>query len=160
MRVVCGDPYIDWEKVKDREGIGPFLANREQWYAQVVKDEVLAKHHRALLIMGGGHFERSADGPDFIEKELRAAGATTFVILFGTNAVGEYDQLDKRFDTLRVPALIPLKGTWAGDLVADAVLSGGTAPPDPAGSQATECRRCIALSRTARQLDPGLYATL
>jgi hypothetical protein len=29
----------------------PYLTNREQWYAQVVKKEVLAKHHRALLIM-------------------------------------------------------------------------------------------------------------
>lgn len=133
MRIVCGDPYIDWEKVKDREDIGPFVANRDQWYTQVVKDEVLAKHHRALLIMGAYHFERSADGPGDIEKELRTAGATTFVILFGTNAVGRYDDLDKRFDTLRVPALIPLKGTWAGDLLADAVLSGGTAPPDPSG---------------------------
>lgn len=133
MRIVCGDPYIDWEKVRDREDIGPFVANRDQWYTQVVKDEVLAKHHRTLLIMGAYHFERSADDPGDIEKELRTAGATTFVILFGTNAVGGYDDLDKRFDTLRVPALIPLKGTWAGDLLADAVLSGGTAPPDSSG---------------------------
>src|SRR5690349_5291659 len=58
MRIVCGDPYIDWEKVKDREDIAPYLGNRDQWYTQVVKDEVLAKHHRALLIMGWGHFLR------------------------------------------------------------------------------------------------------
>lgn len=39
-RIVCGDPYIDWDKVRDAEGIGPFLAHRDEWYAQVVKDEV------------------------------------------------------------------------------------------------------------------------
>lgn len=58
MRVVCGDPYIDWDKVKDREDIAPFLGNRAQWYTQVVKEEVLAKHHHALLIKGWGHLLR------------------------------------------------------------------------------------------------------
>jgi len=41
-----------------------------------------------------------------VEKDLRAAGATTFVILFGTNAVAGYNDLDKRFDAWKVPALI------------------------------------------------------
>jgi len=36
IRIVCGDSYIDWEK-------------ESEWYTQVVKHEVLAKHHRALL---------------------------------------------------------------------------------------------------------------
>ncbi len=49
MRILCGDPYIDWEKVKDREDVGPYLGNRDQWYAQVVKSEVLAKKHHAFL---------------------------------------------------------------------------------------------------------------
>ena len=52
IRIVLGDPYGDWEKIKDAEDLGPYLAHRDEWYAQVVKDEVLAKHHRALLIMG------------------------------------------------------------------------------------------------------------
>ena len=47
MRVVLGDPYADSDKIKDREDFGPYLANRDEWYAQVVKDEVLAKNHRA-----------------------------------------------------------------------------------------------------------------
>src|SRR6266849_8813758 len=50
MRVLCGDPYINWDKVKTQDDLGPFLGHRDQWYAQVVKDEVLAKHHRAFLI--------------------------------------------------------------------------------------------------------------
>src|SRR5215475_2328517 len=56
IRIVCGDPYIDWDKVQTREDIAPFLGNRDQWYTQVVKEEVLVKQHRALLIMGWGHF--------------------------------------------------------------------------------------------------------
>ena len=131
LRILLGDPYINWDNVKSREDVGPYLAHRDEFYATVVKDEVLAKHHRALLIEGWGHFLRSLEGPSFVEKDLRAAGATTFVILFGTNAVAGYNDLDKRFDAWKVPALIPLKGTWVGNLSAMPVLTGGTAPTDP-----------------------------
>lgn len=86
MRVLCGDPYINWDKVKTQDELGPFFWHRDQWYAQVVKDEVLAKHHRAFLIAGSAHFLRE-QGDGYIEPELRRAGAKTFVILAGTNAV-------------------------------------------------------------------------
>jgi hypothetical protein len=131
LRILLGDPYINWDNVKSREDVGPYLAHRDEFYASVVKDEVLAKHHRALLIEGWGHFLRSREGPGLVEKDLRAAGASTFVMLFATNAVGGYDDLDKRFDAWKVPALIPLKGTWAGELSAMPVLTGGTAPVGP-----------------------------
>ena len=131
LRILLGDPYINWDNMKSREDVGPYLAHRDEFYASVVKDEVLAKHHRALLIEGWGHFLRSPSGPGFVEKEFRAAGATIFVIVFGTNAVGGYNDLDKRFDAWKVPALMPLKGTWTGDLSAIPVLTGGTAPAGP-----------------------------
>jgi hypothetical protein len=131
IRILLGDPYINWDNVKSREDVGPYLAHRDEFYASVVKDEVLAKHRRALLIEGWPHFARPPAGPGYIEKELRAAGATTFVIVFGTNAVGGYDDLDKRFEEWKLPALMLLKGTWVGDLPAMPVLSGGTAAAGP-----------------------------
>lgn len=131
LRIVLGDPYIDWDKVQSREDVGPYLANRDQFYASVVKDEVLAKHHRALLIEGWPHFQRSPAGPGYVEKELQAVGASTLVVLFGTNVIGGYDDFDKRFDTWQTPAIMPLQGTWVGDLAAMPVLSGGTMPAGP-----------------------------
>jgi Haem-binding uptake, Tiki superfamily, ChaN len=131
MRIVCGDPYIDWEKVKNREDYGPYVGNRDQWYTQVVKNEVLAKKHHALLIAGSSHFLRSENGVGEIERELRAAGAHTFLIVFGTNAVGGYDDLDKRFDSWPLPAIVSVSGNWVGDLPAFPVLFGGTQPPTP-----------------------------
>src|ERR1700730_15097376 len=41
MRVLCGDPYIDWEMVKVRDDITPYLSHRDEWFTQVVKEEVL-----------------------------------------------------------------------------------------------------------------------
>ena len=146
MRVLCGDPYIDWDKVKTQGDIGPFLGHRDYWYAQVVKDEVLTKHHHAFLIAGSTHFIRGlgqpnpAQGvrqshrkrhnglsnPGYIEPELRQAGAKTFLILAGTNAVKGYDDLDHRFDSWPAPSIVLLNGNWVGELLAIPVISGGT----------------------------------
>jgi hypothetical protein len=125
IRVLCGDPYIDWGKVTIRDDIGPFLGHRDQWYAQVVKDEVLAKRHRAFLIAGSAHFLRE-QGDGYVEPELRRAGAGTFVILAGTNAVRGYDDLDRRFDSWPSPSIALLNGNWVGELPAIPVISGGT----------------------------------
>ncbi|HTT18659.1 MAG TPA: hypothetical protein VMG82_06935 [Candidatus Sulfotelmatobacter sp.] len=131
MRLLCGDPYIDWDKVKTKEDVGPFLGHRDQWYAQVVKEEVLAKHHHAFLIAGSAHFLRE-QGNGNIEPELRRAGAKTFLILAGTNAVGSYDDLDKRFDSWPAPSIALLNGNWVGELRAIPVISGGTEGLDSA----------------------------
>ncbi|HEY1758140.1 MAG TPA: hypothetical protein VGG72_22410 [Bryobacteraceae bacterium] len=95
MRIVLGDPYGDWAAIKTPEDWGPFAGNRDSWYARVVKEEVLDKNRRALLVMGANHFLRKADwgpgAPTPIEQQLRAAGAHTYFIVFGTNAIGDYD---------------------------------------------------------------------
>jgi hypothetical protein len=131
MRIVLGDVYVNWNQVKTREDLGPFVANRDPYYATVVKEQVISRHRRALLIMGFPHFLRSTTGPGFIEKELRAAGATTFVIVSGTNAVGRYDDLDKRFDSWTFPSIVLLGGNWIGRLPALPVITGGTTPSTP-----------------------------
>ena len=94
------------------------------------KNEVITKKHHALLIAGGGHFLRW-NGPGYIERELRAAGAHTFFVVFGTNAVGDYDDVDKRFDSWPMPAIVSLPNNWVGDLPAMPVLFGGTERPTP-----------------------------
>ena len=127
MRVLCGDPYINWDTTKTRDDIGPFLGNRDRWYAQVVKNDVIAKHHRAFLIAGSYHFLRGQKHPFDIEAKLRRDGAKTFVILAGTNSVGGYDDLDRRFDSWPPLSIALLNGNWLGELPAWPVVTGGTA---------------------------------
>ncbi len=133
LRVVLGDPYGDWDTIENPEDLGPFVGHRDSWYAQVVKEEVLHKKRRALLIMGANHFLRKVDwgpgAPVPVEQQLRAAGARTYFIVFGTNAIGDYDDLDKRFDAWPLPAIVDLRGNWVGDLSAESVLSGGAGFP-------------------------------
>jgi hypothetical protein len=125
IRVLLGDPPIDWSRVRSREDIAYYLPFRDQFYASVVRYEVLAKGRRALLIMGGLHFRRNGGRPGLIENELLTAFVKSYVIVAGSNMVRGYDDLDPRFDALEAPALIELKGNWIGTLPAPG--RGGTA---------------------------------
>ena len=80
--------------------------------------------------MGSGHFIRR-NGPGLVERNLRAAGANPYLVVFGTNAVGGFDDLDKRFDAWQAPTIVSLSGSWVGDLPAMPVINGGTAPATP-----------------------------
>lgn len=59
LRVLAGDPPIDWAHVNDKNDFQRF-ADRDLSYATVVEREVLAKGHRALLILGRQHVIRRA----------------------------------------------------------------------------------------------------
>jgi hypothetical protein len=154
IRLVMGGPPVDWDKIKSSADLAPYEREREQWYVQVVKTEVLAKHHHALLIMGAGHFlrgqqealqfERAAErhhnlprldriklSPGYVEREIRATGANPYLVVFGTNAIDNDGDVDERFDSLLAPVLVPLAGNWVGALPAPPVISGGHAPAIP-----------------------------
>jgi hypothetical protein len=153
IRLLMGSPPSDWTKIKNSADLAPIESEREQWYAQVVKTEVLAKHHHALLIMGAGHFLRGHDqalhfelaaqqhqdvpldrthlGPGYIERELRAAGANPYLVVFGTNVIDNRGDVDRRFESWPVPVMVPLSGNWVGALPAQSVISGGHAKAIP-----------------------------
>jgi hypothetical protein len=116
IRVLLGDPPIDWSRVHSREDIAYYLPFRDQFYASVVRYEVLAKGRRALLIMGGLHFRRLRGHPGTVETELLTAFVKPYVIVVGSNMIGGYDDLDPRFDALEAPALVETKGSWIGAL--------------------------------------------
>jgi hypothetical protein len=80
MRIICGDPAIDWSIVNDLNTVNLYSNRRDEWYAHVVQEQVLAKHHRALLIKGGMHFLRhsaSSSATPSIETKLQKRGART-----------------------------------------------------------------------------------
>jgi hypothetical protein len=116
LRILLGDPPIDWERVQSREDVAPFLPFRDEFYAQVVRQEVIAKKRKGLLIMGAGHFRRNAGRPGSVENELLMALVQPYVVLPGSNMVNGYDDLDARFDSLPSPSLVELKGSWVGTL--------------------------------------------
>jgi hypothetical protein len=136
IRILCGDPNIDWRQIKEAKDILPYLQSRDQSYARVVETEVIARHHRALLVMGTFHFLRNfymtPTRKQFdIEKQLRAAGANPYLIVFGTNTVGKSLELDHRFDSWKTPSIVPSAHSWVGELPAIPAVTEGHGPAIP-----------------------------
>ena len=154
IRLLMGSPPGDWDKIKTAQDFAPYEAQREQWYLHVVKDEVLARHHRALLIMGAMHFLRGSDqalqdemleqqhkpvppvdrgrlAPGYIERELRADGADPYLAVMGTDMVDDRGNVDPRIESWPTPALIPVHGNWLDNIPAQPIVSGGHAPATP-----------------------------
>ena len=70
IRVVLGDPPLDWSKIKTAKDYGPWT-NRDASYAEMVEREVLGKHHRAFLLAGQYHVVKKL--PEGEDDGLRAA---------------------------------------------------------------------------------------
>jgi hypothetical protein len=58
VRVLLGDPPIDWTAVRDRADHFRWFAMRDSYPAALIQTEVLAKGRRALLVYGQLHFQR------------------------------------------------------------------------------------------------------
>lgn len=58
LRVLLGDPPIDWNHVQNRADHFKWLAMRDTYPAALIQVEVLAKQRRALVVYGQLHFQR------------------------------------------------------------------------------------------------------
>lgn len=120
LRVLAGDPPVDWSRVKTRADLRP-MEDRDASIAAVMEREVLAKHRKALMIFGLLHLRHG--GGSAVGRYERAGYANrTFVVMahngFGNRSpLSAYNgELERRMADWRVPSLVPLKGTWLDDL--------------------------------------------
>jgi hypothetical protein len=109
LRVLLGDPPIDWAQVRNADDYRKF-AERDEHYAAVVEREVLAKHRRALLIVGAMHLlrkeaERTAHDRPGVAQLLQRHGQPLFVV-WTLPAKADAAKLD-----LRDPEFMVLRGS-------------------------------------------------
>ena len=116
LRVLAGDPPIDWDQVKNFQDILRFGVNRDANAASVMEKEVLAKHRKALMLYGTMHLmhglERNA--VSIYEKDYPGV---TFVI----SDLGYFDTDSPTLSgavlaAWPIPSLAQAAGTWLGDL--------------------------------------------
>jgi hypothetical protein len=61
LRVLLGDPPIDWAKISNGDEILELMYERNAFAADLVRKEILARHRRALLLYADGHFFRKGE---------------------------------------------------------------------------------------------------
>jgi hypothetical protein len=65
LRVLLGDPPIDWENVKTEPDHRRWIEMRDTFPADLIQREVIAKGRRALLLYGQMHFQRKNIGANY-----------------------------------------------------------------------------------------------
>jgi hypothetical protein len=111
LRVLLGDPPIDWDDVHSTDALMKWMGERDTYAAGVVQREVLAKGRRALIVYGGGHFFRldARTLVSLIEKDNK-----TKVLTIWTNTDVDLPALDAGVAAWPVPSLSIIRDTLLG----------------------------------------------
>ena len=118
LRVLAGDPPMEWEKIQTRQQT--IDVERDRFGADLIQREVLAKQRRALLVWGGTHFiRRSAlDATRTPSSIVGLLGPSRQLAIFSiwTHTSGvELTSLQPDIASWRVPAMAITRGTTLGD---------------------------------------------
>jgi hypothetical protein len=133
IRVLAGDPPIDWDKARTPADVAPFGEQRDTHFASVVEDQVLAKGQKALLVIGAGHVLRHPiswasspqPSPPTITMMIESKHPhSTYVITPHDDFGDRNTELEPRLAKFPVPSLIPLGGNWLGELDGGVIFRG------------------------------------
>jgi hypothetical protein len=122
LRVLAGDPPIDWSKVRKTKDLTPWVTQRDTHYAEIVENEVLAKNRKALLIMGGVHLSRAplpgADPKAGVMLQIVESKhpGKTFVVGVHEGFGRRTSELEPRLAEWPRPSLALVRGTWLENL--------------------------------------------
>lgn len=120
LRVVLGDPPIDWRQVRNAADLQRWSNGRSIFPAELIAREVIAKHRRALVIYGGLHLMRqNLQGENLIERVDKHAPGGAFVVIGHPFANLAALGIDSR--SWQQPTLVLTRGTSLANQV-DAVL--------------------------------------
>ena len=118
VRVLLGDPPIDWSVVR-----GPADEDMNDWrdahFAWVVEQQVLKKKHKALIWIGGAHISRGVRFPESLIHLLdRRTPGSAFVVVAvdPTDAEPDVSTRLRRWPSL---SAVTVRDTWLGQLEAD-----------------------------------------
>jgi hypothetical protein len=125
IRVLAGDPPIVWDKVHSPADVASFMTRRDTHFASVVEKEVLARHQKALLVIGAGHVlkhpiswasQTQLPAPTVTMLIESKYPHSTYVITPHDGFADRTGELEPRLSNWPVPSLAPLRGTWLGSL--------------------------------------------
>jgi hypothetical protein len=137
LRVLLGDPPIDWSRVNDfadwiRE------SPRDTHAAQVIEREVLKKGHKALIIYGGfGHLQRrdiyanfqpTPGGRAGLVEQVERTHPGTIYNIWSNTATDDLGAPESQKVKWPIPSLIMLKGTTLGVRDFTTILSPSSGP--------------------------------
>jgi hypothetical protein len=132
LRVLLGDPPVDWSQITQAADLVPWGEQRDAHYAAVVETNILAPGYQGLLIAGLGHFLREWPFPlppgveNSVQRLERHYPHRVHVIMPHIGFGHETSALEPSLADWPIPSLVSLRTTWLGEL--DAALHFGNLP--------------------------------
>ena len=117
LRILLGDPPIDWDALLTREDHARWITMREAHPAALLQTEVVAKGRRALVVYGTGHLQRRQVAANFAMEDWRAQTIVSLVERGGPTRVFTIANAPATHAAgWTPPAVAPLRGTALGAL--------------------------------------------
>lgn len=136
LRVLLGDPPIDWGAVATRADHQKWLELRDTYPASLIRREVLDKGRRALVVYGAMHLQRRnlfsnyelVEDPNLhtLVQQLERGGAVRAFVVWPTVGV-DLRELQRDAPSWPAPSLATVRGTVLG--AADFTVFSPTDPP-------------------------------
>lgn len=120
LRVLAGDPPIDWDNVVSRQDHARWIELRDSYPADLIRRQVLDRGRRALVVYGQGHLPRRQIATNY---DMSAWQAQTVVSLlerdhtakvFNIWTLNRSVELPEQTKSWHVPSLAVLRGTTLG----------------------------------------------
>src|SRR5262245_23290246 len=124
LRVLLGDPPVDWDVIKTRADMKPELFDRDGHFTSVVENEVLGKGRKALLISGTAHLRRCClAGPLGVTARVEKTHRGAVVVVMRDRGFQERnEELEARLTSWPIPGIALVKDTWLGNLSPDLIF--------------------------------------
>jgi hypothetical protein len=122
VRVLLGDPPIDWNIVRTPDDVRRWIGLRGH-AVDVIKREVLSRNRRALVIYGDAHFRRYSKWvgtgrepahPTLLNRIEQEGRTTAFAVW--TNTTVELERMQRDIVSWPIPSLSIVRGTRLGKL--------------------------------------------
>lgn len=117
MRVLLGDPPIDWAKITNGRQLGASFS-RDDYAASIVEKKVLAKGRRALLCYGMVHLFHPVPKlgltGNLVDLVQQRTSEQTYVIADLVPVAGDPGDLVRKLSGYPRNTVIPTVGTWLG----------------------------------------------
>jgi hypothetical protein len=156
LRVLLGDPPIDWQRGRTRADLQAWSNGRSIFPAELIARAVIAKHRRALIIYGALHLMRqNLQGENLIERLDGHAPGTTFVVI--GHPFANLAALGIDTSSWQRPALVLTNGTSLANQIDAILYLGASSGRRMSGLAAALCRdpayRAMRISRMALTAD-------
>jgi len=121
LRVIAGDPPIDWDNITSAQDHRRWIELRDSYPADLIRRQVLDRGRRALVVYGQGHLQRRQIASNY---DMSTWQAQTVVSLIerdpAVRVFNIWTMLDKNAElpdgsgSWTIPSLAPLRGTTLG----------------------------------------------